>query len=229
MTDLHLISHPLCPYVQRVAIALAEKRMPFRRTDIDLAAKPEWFLRLSPLGKTPVLVASGVPVFESAVILEFLEETGPSPLHPRDPLERARHRGWIELASAALNDIAAIYGAPDAAAFGARADALATRFVRIERELGSGPWFAGGAFGLVDAAFAPVFRYFDVMDGLGLTGVTAGLPKVSAWRRALAARPSVLGAAPGDYPDRLLAFLRARDSHLGRTARAHAGEGAPAQ
>jgi glutathione S-transferase len=55
VTRLTLISHALCPYVQRAVIALAEKSTPFERIDIDLAAKPDWFLAISPLGKTPVL------------------------------------------------------------------------------------------------------------------------------------------------------------------------------
>ena len=38
-----LVSHVLCPYVQRVAIVLAEKGIPFERIDIDLSNKPAWF------------------------------------------------------------------------------------------------------------------------------------------------------------------------------------------
>jgi glutathione S-transferase len=53
---LTLISHHLCPYVQRAAIALAEKGMPFERRYVDLAAKPDWFLAISPLGKVPLLI-----------------------------------------------------------------------------------------------------------------------------------------------------------------------------
>ena len=83
---LKLISHRLCPYVQRAVIALTEKRVAFERIDIDLAHKPDWFLELSPLGKTPVLQVGEMPIFESAVILEYLEETEPRPLHPADPL-----------------------------------------------------------------------------------------------------------------------------------------------
>ena len=52
---LTLISHKLCPYVQRAVIALTEKGVPFERIDIDLANKPDWFLKISPLGKVPVL------------------------------------------------------------------------------------------------------------------------------------------------------------------------------
>ena len=55
---LKLISHKLCPYVQRAVIALNEKGVAFERIDIDLANKPDWFLKISPLGKVPVLTVA---------------------------------------------------------------------------------------------------------------------------------------------------------------------------
>src|ERR1700675_4782171 len=112
---LKLISHKLCPYVQRAVIALTEKGVAFERFDIDLANKPDWFLAISPLGTTPVLQVGATAIFESAVILEYLEETEPKPLHPSDPLRRAEHRGWIEFGSTVLNDIAGFYAAKDEA------------------------------------------------------------------------------------------------------------------
>lgn len=224
MSEFTLVSHPLCPYVQRAAIALTEKGLAFRRIDIDLAAKPEWFLRLSPLGKTPLLAVGPLEeatvIFESAVILEYLEDTVTPALHPGDPLERARHRGWIEIASQALNGIAGLYSARDERAFAEKAVALRALFQRVEGALGEGPWFAGAAFSLVDAAFGPVFRYFDVFDGLTDHGILEGLPRVGAWREELAARPSVRGAVGADYPARLRAFLAARPGPLGVKAAA---------
>jgi glutathione S-transferase len=88
---LTLISHKLCPYVQRAVIALTEKGVPFERIDIDLANKPDWFLKISPLGKVPVLLvetAGGeVALFESNVICEYIEDTqAGAKLHPRDAL-----------------------------------------------------------------------------------------------------------------------------------------------
>ena len=82
--ELTLISHNLCPYVQRAIIVLAEKDASFERRYVDLAHKPEWFRALSPLGKTPVLLAGGEPVFESAVICEYLEDTLVPRLHPAE-------------------------------------------------------------------------------------------------------------------------------------------------
>ena len=220
MATYRLISFKLCPYVQRAAIVLAEKDVPFERIDIDLAAKPDWFLKLSPLGKVPVLVVSEADgreevLFESAVIAEYLDEVLAPRLHPADPLTRARHRAWIEFASATLADIAGFY-AGDAATFATKRDALAEKLARLEAELGDGPWFGGDRFGLVDAAFAPVFRYFDLFDRVLDHGLFDGKPKLAAWRAALAARPSVAGAVAADYPEALAAFIVRRDGHLGR-------------
>lgn len=213
---LTLVSHALCPYVQRAAIVLAEKGVPFERRDIDLANKPEWFLALSPLGKTPLLQIGSEALFESAVICEYLDETEPPRLHPADPLRRARHRAWMEFGSALLNSIGAFYSAADDAALAAVAKDMHRRFAQIEAVLGEGPWFDGNRFGLVDAVFAPVFRYFDVFDRLGDFGVMDELPRVVRWRAALAQRPSVRDAVGADYPSRLLAFVRARNSALSR-------------
>jgi glutathione S-transferase len=211
---LKLISHKLCPYVQRAVIALTEKGVPFERIDIDLANKPDWFLAISPLGKTPVLQVGDKAIFESAVILEYLEETQPKPLHPTDPLTRAEHRGWVEFGSTILNDMVGFYAAPDEATFAAKTAQLEQRFARLEGRVAASPWFDGSEFSLVDAVFGPVFRYFDVFDGIADFGILAGKPKLARWRQALAARPSVRGAVSADYPLLLRDFLNRRNSWL---------------
>ena len=210
---LKLISHKLCPYVQRAAIALTEKGVPFERIDIDLSNKPDWFLKVSPLGKTPVLLVGDHAIFESAVILEYLEETQANPLHPADALHRAEHRSFVEFGSAVLNDIAGLYAASDEAAFKARAAQLEQRFARLETRV-VGPWFDGEKFSLVDAVFGPVFRYFDVFDEIGDFGILSGKPKVARWRQMLAARPSVRTALSADYPALLRDFIERRRSYL---------------
>ncbi len=216
---LTLISHHLCPYVQRAVIALTEKQVPFERIDIDLANKPDWFLAISPLGKTPVLKVGGHALFESAVILEYLEETQPYPLHPADPLARAEHRSWIEFGSSVLADIAGLYSAPDAEVFEAKAKALTVKFGQIEQRLDpTGPYFDGSAFSLVDAVFGPVFRYFAVFEAIGdfTRDNPVGKSRVAAWRQALSQRASIKTAVEADYDERLTAFLRGRGSHLSK-------------
>ncbi|MER8642143.1 glutathione S-transferase family protein [Mesorhizobium sp. C416B] len=217
---LILVSHHLCPYVQRAAISLTEKGVPFERVTIDLANKPDWFKAISPLGKVPLLIvqANGeeTVIFESAVILEFLEETQANPLHPADAYARARHRAWIEFGSATLNTIGRFYSASTEAAFLAESTALSAMFDRLEDELAdqAGPWFNGERFCLVDAVYGPVFRYLDAFDRIGNFGILDGKPLVQAWRKALSERASIKGAVAPDYPQRLRLFLRARNSFL---------------
>lgn len=218
--NLTLVSHHLCPYVQRAAIVLHEKGIPFERRWVDLAAKPDWFEAVSPLGKTPVLLAGGEAVFESAVICEYLDETLGPRLHPGDALLRARHRGWMEFGSSVLNTIWAYYSAPDAAALQAQQALLEARFAQLEQALHpQGPFFAGERFCIVDAVFAPVFRYFDTFEALGEASVFTRTPRVRAWRAALAQRPSVRAAAVHDYDARLRVFLGERGSELSRRMR----------
>jgi glutathione S-transferase len=200
--------------VQRAVIALTEKGIPFERIDIDLANKPDWFLKISPLGKTPVLVVGDKAIFESAVILEYLEETQPNALHPADALDRAEHRGWIEFGSAVLNDIAGFYAAKDEATFKAKVAQLEQKFARLEQRVVAAPWFDGEKISLVDAVFGPVFRYFDVFDNIGDFAILRDKPKLARWRSNLAARPSVRGAVSADYPVLLRDFIDARQSWL---------------
>jgi glutathione S-transferase len=216
---LTLISHKLCPYVQRAVIALTEKGVPFERIDIDLANKPEWFLKISPLGKVPVLlVETGdgeAALFESNVICEYIEETqGGAKLHPRDALERAQHRAWMEFGSTILSELWGLETTGDPAVFETKRKAVAAKFAQVEKTLDAGPFFAGEDFSLVEAVFAPIFRYFDVFDELIDLSVFADTPKVRAWRKALALRPSVRTAVGPDYPQLLHAFLVRHDAHI---------------
>ncbi|BCP53337.1 glutathione S-transferase [Kaistia sp. 32K] len=217
---LILVSHHLCPYVQRAAIALAEKGVPFERHYVDLAAKPDWFLAISPLGKVPLLIVrqedgTDAVLFESAVICEYLEETQPgAALHPVDPLMRARHRGWMEFGSSILSDLWGFETAKDAETYEAKRKALLAKFGRVEAELAEGPLFSRATFSLVDAVFAPIFRYFDVFDSIVDTQTFAQTPKVCAWRAALAQRSSVAQAVTQDYAARLRDFLIVQDAWL---------------
>jgi glutathione S-transferase len=210
---LTLVSHKLCPYVQRAAIALAEKGVPFDRKDIDLANKPDWFLKISPLGKVPVLLDGNEPIFESAVILEYLEETQPKPLHPENPLRRAQHRAWIEFGSSILSDLWIVETSADRATVEAKLKSLREKFVKLEDEI-KGPWFEGEVFSLVDAVFAPAFRYFDLIDALLDHGIFKNLPKVEAWRAKLMQRASVKNAVSPEYPRLLEDFVRAQKGYL---------------
>ncbi len=212
--QLELVSHHLCPYVQRSVITLLEKSIVHKRTYIDLSNKPSWFKEISPTGKVPLLKVNNESIlFESAVICEFLDEVTPGTLHPQDPTQKAKHRAWNEFASNTLNDIGRLYNAKSKTLFDEACTALTDRFSRIEPEI-TGPYFNGEQFSMVDAAYGPVFRYFDVLDTYLPFDIFNNLPKVKAWRSNLASRPSIQQAVAKDYPIQLEDFLLRRDSYL---------------
>lgn len=214
MTNLTLISHPLCPFVQRAAIVLLEKGVAFDRINVDLSAKPDWFLALSPTGKVPLLKvrqdnSEDAILFESAVICEYIDETHEgTPMYPLDAVSRARHRAWIEFAAQTYAEGWQFLHARDAATADSKRASFRERLSKLESEIGAGPFFSGGTFGMVDATYAPLFRYFGIVDALVAQQVFEGLPRVSAWRAALAEHPGVKAAVVDDYASRFLIHLR---------------------
>jgi glutathione S-transferase len=214
MPKLELISHHLCPYVQRAVITLLEKDIPHERTYIDLSNKPDWFRQISPLGKVPLLKVGEEVLFESAVICEYLNEITPGSLHPADPLQKAKHRSWIEFGSGILNSVAGFYNAPDQESFEQKCNELTSKFLWLEQSLGDRGYFAGKPFSLVDGVYGTIFRYFDVLDTIDEFGIFANTPKVKHWQQLLQTRSSIQCAVTEDYAQRLLMFLQQRNSYL---------------
>ncbi|NRA85541.1 MAG: glutathione S-transferase family protein [Gammaproteobacteria bacterium] len=198
--NFDIITHVLCPYVQRSIITLEEKNISYTRTDIDLAKKTAWFEQKSPMGKVPVLLVDEKhTLFESAIICEYLDEITPGSLHPVDSLEKAYHRAWIEFGSSILSKIASLYNAKEASHFQAIHTEIQNKFRFIERELSGSSFYSGERFHLIDAVYGPIFRYFDVFDTFTKLDTFEALPKCLLWRNALKKRRSVQKAVPKDY------------------------------
>jgi glutathione S-transferase len=206
MQKLQLVSFKLCPFVQRSVIVLREKNVPFDITYIELEHPPEWFAAISPFGKVPLLCVGDEVLFESAVIMEYLDEVFPPSLHPEDPLRKAQNRAWFEFASSLLFGQYRLGMAKEEGEFTAHATQLRSDLVRLDAQV-HGPYFNGPEFNLVDAAFAPFFLRERLLDSWHRLGLLAGLDKLQVWQEALLERPAVRYSVVEDFAERLRAHL----------------------
>ncbi|MHB1951258.1 MAG: glutathione S-transferase family protein [Acidiferrobacteraceae bacterium] len=222
---MKLIGFKICPYVQRVIIVLHEKDIRHTVEYIDPYGKrPENFHRISPLGKVPVLdIGNDQHLFESAVILEYLDEIRKPSLLPAPPAARARHRSWIVYASSVQALLARLAAVGDEHLFTETQAAVADHLTRLETELRGGPFFAGRQFSLVDAVFAPVLVNIDFLESVHRFGFLARNRKISAWREHLLTRPSVKAAVHEGYGELMKEFAVRQKGCLASLIAASAG------
>lgn len=122
-------------------------------------------------------------------------------------------RAWVEYAGSLLGDVYRLGMAPDQAGFGEARAAVRSRLVPLEEAL-RGPYFSGAAFSAVDAACAPAFRQLDALETVRPLDLFDGLPRLDAWRRVLADRPSVRAAVPAGFRETFLERLRSAGSFV---------------
>ena len=198
-------------------IALRAKSVEFETTYINLRDKPDWFLKISPHGKVPVLLVDDQPLFESNAIAEYLDETVEPRLHPADPITRARHRAWTDFTPDFSSGLSGVYYAKTKAASDAAYDLARQRLGRIEHALqtdaSDGPYFGGDSLCLVDAAYAPFFQRFMMADKLLGSGLLNEYPKAKAWADALLSSDVVKGSVADVFPAEFAANLKRRETY----------------
>jgi len=194
------------------------KGVEFDVTYINLREKPDWFLKISPHGKVPVLKVGETPLFESNAIAEFIDETVEPHLHPADPIKRARNRAWTDYVPTFSSGLSACYyakTAPEQQEGFKNARQVLLKLeeaIASERGGGGGPYFNGPALSLVDAAYAPFLQRFAMVEERMQSGLLKEFPLVSAWCDALLATEDVTGSVHESFPQEFAANLKRRES-----------------
>lgn len=201
---MKLYTHALSPYSAKVRIALEEKGLPYEEVALPIrragiVEKPAELQEVNPRGEVPVLLDGDVRLYDSTVILEYLEERTPDPpLLPKGLGERARARQLEDfgdwLVAGAVNQLLDETfrkpdpGLRDAARAAEAAAAIRRAYDRLERALGERDAFAG-VFGAADIAlYVPVM----IAAFYGVAPDAEGAhPRLAAWLERTGARPSV--------------------------------------
>lgn len=206
-TKPELVSFKLCPFVQRSVIVMKEKGVDYDITYINLKEPPAWFKEISPLGKVPLLKVGDTVLFESAVIMEYLDEVNPPSLHPSDPLQKAQNRAWNEFASTLLeSQFRMVIGAKDEEGCDAAEQELKSKLTLLEPMI-QGTFFNGETFSLTDAAYAPFFKRLNLLEQWHPMGLLADLPKVTAWSNNLLERATVKDSVVEGFDELYRGFI----------------------
>lgn len=167
---MKLYSGPLSLFTAKVRIALAEKAIPYERIEVGWSPADRYephhpdVVALNPKRQVPVLVDGDVVVYDSTVILEYLEDRHPDPaLLPADPADRARCRQWEAWADETL--FASVWelieeafyppgpGGRDPARLAAAQAGLADCHAELDKQLASREYVAGD-FSIADLGAA---------------------------------------------------------------------------
>ncbi|KCZ96985.1 glutathione S-transferase [Hyphomonas polymorpha PS728] len=203
MAELILYEHPLSPYAQKVKISLREKDVPFAARlpeGIGTGATGGGFAKANPRGEVPALIHGDVQIFDSTIILEYIEDVWPEPaMLPRAAAERARVRMIEDVMDTQFEAIT--WGLGELNFFrraeGAQKDAMEAKarqqaeafFGVLEGYLGDREWFNGGRFGWGDLSVVP---YLNGAAGFGIRPAAGS--RLAAWLDRANVRESVAQA-----------------------------------
>ncbi|MBC8212820.1 MAG: glutathione S-transferase family protein [Gammaproteobacteria bacterium] len=211
----HLISFKLCPYVQKAVLTLLSKGIDYEIEYIDLENPPAWFRELSPLGKVPVLKVGDEVLFESSVIVEYLDEVYGTSLHPSDALSKAQNRSWMEFGNECLMNVFNLIIQPEQQGFIEQREALRNKLDRLEKRLTGSSFFNGENVSLVDLSFTPFFQRLQYINE-----VSPGLldpehhPKLVHWSNKLLTQPIVSASTVAEIKQLYTGMMKKRSGYL---------------
>jgi glutathione S-transferase len=202
MSDIQIYSTVLCPFAHRSRLTLQEKGIPYQVIEIDLQNKPANFLEISPYGKVPVLKHGNHRVWESAIVNEYLDETfTETPLMPKEPIQRAQARIWINFADTRLfATTGRLLYSRDPQPPEALLQEITDHLLFMEKEglqklSDHGPYWLGKDLSLVDLTFYPWFEQVAVLEQFRGLQIPPGLERLMQWQAAMANREAVRAIA----------------------------------
>jgi glutathione S-transferase len=188
------------PYARKVRIILAEKQLPCEFKETDIRNKSPEFLRLSPIGKIPVLVDENELVFwDSTLIVEYLDETYPQPsFYPSDRLERFRCRQGEELADHLIDNAVGLWlesnkAQPDTSTKTKYQSTINRLLGVLEQKLNQSTYLLNDHLTAVDIAAVSGLGYYSLRFG---DDWRQECPQLNQWFEQLHQRESVQSTIP---------------------------------
>ena len=157
-SSMTLFSDPTCQYSHRVRIVLAEKGVTVDIEDIEGNGVTEEILEANPYGTLPTLVDRDLALYESKVVMEYLDERFPHPpLLPVYPVARAQSRLWIyRIERDWCTLIDQIVASPDSKKAEAARKEIRESLISVASIFADMDFFMNEEFTLVDCCLGPM-------------------------------------------------------------------------
>ena len=200
---IKLYDFPLSPRARKVRITLEAKGLEYEKIPIDITKgeqKTPAYLAVNPYGKIPALQDNGTTVYESTIIMEYLNDTYPTPpLLPDDVGQRARARVLMHYADNPYEHAVATLaaelllkplqgGTADHEVVSQANAALNLCFDHLTNELGNNDFLVGSTLTLADIPYVSWALLFPRLN------VDIPHPRLEAWINRLKEQPSVQAA-----------------------------------
>lgn len=186
-------------FAMRVKIALGEKGIEYESKEDDLFNKSPLLLEMNPIHKkVPVLIHDGIPISESLIIVQYIDEVWnqKTPLLPSDPYLRSQAKFWADYIDKKIYSTGKRVWTGKGEDQEAAKKELIECFKTLERELGDNVYFGGEAIGFVDVALVPFTSWFYTYQTFGNFNIEDECPKLVEWARRCLKRDSVVKALP---------------------------------
>ena len=214
---IKLISFKICPFVQRVTALLAAKNIPYNVEYIRLSDKPQWFLDVSPNGQVPLLITdTGIPLFESDAIVEYLDEVSGPIENNLSPEQRAIDRAWSYMGTKNYLLQCSAMCSEDKETLDHRSVKLRKAFANVEKMLNKGPFFKGQYVSNVDIAWLPLLYRTQIIVKRTGYDFLAAYPKVQAWQKVIANTAMAKKSVSNDFEHVFTNFYLSPKTYLGK-------------
>ena len=181
---------------------------------IDLTNKPDWFLKLSPLGKVPVLVHGDDVLFESHVILEYLNDLEGGRKHYLDPMKKAKDRALMEYGSTILANFWGMLMSPTKEGVDEKKAVIESQLVYLNEQMIGTSYFHGDESKLIDYSFYPVLQRLVLAKSLYDIDLLENYSALKNWHLYLSKQNAFAQSYPDNLDELVNAMVKRRGGFL---------------
>lgn len=197
---MKIVSSKLSPYAHKILATMVAKSLQYEVGFIDIEEKPDWFLRISPHGKVPLLITDEEDVlFESDAIVEYLDEAYEPRLLPGDLAQRAKARAWTAKANELLIRLHKVFDSTQKEDFEKYLRRVFNGLIMIDELLSQQAYISGPEFGLADTAWIPLMYRCELIKNHSNTDLLSQFMHINRWLEDVRKRPCYKQSVADDF------------------------------